>query len=176
MQECPSEQQIVVLDCCFGRASSKNRAGQGNIGVDLRQQLVAQGRVVLTASTSIQAATQKGPEGSTYTFYLVEGLATGAADLDGDGVISVQEWHEYSQRKLQTVIPATTPRLYSLTPEPMLPLAQVCLEDPKLRYRRAVEHFAHTGEISLVNRIVLEALQQRLELTPEVLGRLSRVF
>jgi uncharacterized caspase-like protein len=44
------------------------------------------------------------PEGfdhSVYTRYLVEGIRTGAADLDSDGWISVDELHEYASNRVQ---------------------------------------------------------------------------
>ncbi len=171
MHECASEQQIVILDCCFSKASPKG-ASTANGAIDLKP-LADSRRLLLTATTSIHPGVQKGPEGSSYTFYLVEGLATGAADLDGDGVIQVQEWHEYSQRKVQTATPAIVPRLYPLNHRSPLPIAQATLHEPKLQYRQAVEHYAQAGEISLVNRIILEALQARLNLADETASAIA---
>jgi tetratricopeptide (TPR) repeat protein len=44
-------------------------------------------------------------------------------------------------------------------------LAQATTEDPKLRYRKEVEHFANRGKISVVGRITLDSLREVLGLS-----------
>ncbi|NEP49357.1 MAG: hypothetical protein F6K65_11230 [Moorea sp. SIO3C2] len=50
---------------------------------------------------------------SIYTQYLVEGIKTGAADLNGDRVISLDELHEYIENKIQETLPVMTPKIYT---------------------------------------------------------------
>lgn len=111
LDECRAVSQVVILDCCysgaFGRAGAKG-AAEGAAEADLRlgQRLAThgRGRAVLTASRAEQRAwvnRSNGPEsaGSVFTSALARGLRTGAADLDQDGWISVEDayGHAYQQ-------------------------------------------------------------------------------
>jgi uncharacterized caspase-like protein len=99
MIQCRSRRQVLLLDCCHSGAFARTKAA-GAVGTG--QQFEAstrdegRGRVVLTASDAIQysfegdAVEGKGVR-SVFTHALVEGLSTGAADLDGDGEISLDE-------------------------------------------------------------------------------------
>jgi hypothetical protein len=65
----------------------------------------AQGLVVLTASDSTQYAYEGevvhgSVEPSRFTAVLVEGLSSGAADLDGDGHITVENAYDFVRRRL----------------------------------------------------------------------------
>lgn len=72
------------------------------------KQLGGQGRIVITSSTSTQSFVEHtGAENSTYTHYLVEGIEIRIADLDNDGVISIEELHEYANRKVRKATPET---------------------------------------------------------------------
>src|SRR6266487_1901078 len=59
---------------------------------------------------------KKGWEGdksiplSTFTYYLVQGLTTGAADRDKDGVITVDEWFDYTDEQVRNERSDQTPR------------------------------------------------------------------
>ena len=108
LEECRSSCQVVILDCCnsgaFGRAG-----GKGGPDTDLRlpERFVTQGRgrAILTASRANQRSWEGAPTGeaggpSVFTSALAEGLRTGAADLDGDGYVSVEEAYKYAYRKV----------------------------------------------------------------------------
>lgn len=110
-----SKQQVIVLDCCFSGAFAEGLLAKddSSVSLEVKQQLGQEGRVVLTSSTSTQYSfEQQGSDLSIYTRYLVEGIETGAADLDGDGSISVDELHEYAKRKVQAAAPAMKPKIY----------------------------------------------------------------
>ncbi|MBC6478942.1 MAG: tetratricopeptide repeat protein [Hormoscilla sp. GM7CHS1pb] len=49
-----------------------------------------------------------------YTRYLIEGIDTGAADLDNDGEISVKELHNYTSHKVRQAAPAMKPQIYAV--------------------------------------------------------------
>ncbi len=72
---------------------------------------------MLTASTSLQVAYEKEvrsrevSEPSLFTSAVVRGLATGEADLDGDGLVSVQELFSYVERRVTEARPSQTPTL-----------------------------------------------------------------
>jgi uncharacterized caspase-like protein len=44
----------------------------------------------------------------------VEGIEKGAADTDNDGMISVDELHEYARKKVQEAAPAMKPEIYAV--------------------------------------------------------------
>src|SRR5262249_7786381 len=57
------------------------------------------GRVVLTASRASEVSEERDDLGhGVFTYYLLEGLR-GAADLDGDGLVSVGEAYRYVARR-----------------------------------------------------------------------------
>ncbi|MEJ1930883.1 caspase family protein [Nostoc sp. NIES-2111] len=169
MSNSRSKRQVVILDCCFSGAFAEGWLAKDDGSVDVKTQLGGEGRAVLTSSTSTQYSfEQEGSDLSTYTRYLVEGIATGAADIDSDGVVSIDELHEYAKGKVQEAAPAMKPEIYAIKEGYKIRLSQAPIEDPKLRYRKEVEHFAIRGVISVVGRNTLDALRDGLELLPEV--------
>jgi formylglycine-generating enzyme required for sulfatase activity len=91
---------ILVLDCCYSGAAGK--AFKGDIDSVLQQvNTKSRGTYLITASTEIQVAEEK-PEDrySLFTKHLIAALATGAADKDGDGWITIDEWYQYVHDKV----------------------------------------------------------------------------
>ena len=166
MSRSQSKRQIVILDCCFIRDFPHRGVAQEDVTVAIKNQLGAEGRVVLTASTSTQYFFKHNESGrSTYTDYLVEGIETGAADLDDDGVISIGELHEYTSSKVQIVAPAIKPAIYEKGDKIWLALAPIA--NLKRSYHQAVERSASDGEISIVSRSALDELRESLGLLLE---------
>ena len=164
MSTCKSKRQALILDCCNAGAFAKGLTAKDAGNVDIQTQLGGEGRAVLTASTSTQYAFEKeGLDLSNYTHYLVEGLEKGAADLDGDGQISVEELHEYVFKKVKEAAPAMTPEFYNFAraTEPIL-LARSPKDDPKLKYRKEVEKRLDQGQFSITARKLLN--RKRAEL------------
>jgi uncharacterized caspase-like protein len=110
MSESPSKRQVVILDCCYSGAFAEGWRSRNVGAVDIRKQLGGEGRAVLTSSTATQISYEQEGAG-IYTRYLVEGIETGAADRDRDGMISIDELHEYAREKVQEVKPAMKPEL-----------------------------------------------------------------
>ncbi|PSB18966.1 hypothetical protein C7B65_13175 [Phormidesmis priestleyi ULC007] len=163
-----SKRQVVILDCCFSGAFAEGMLAKDDGSVDINSQLGGEGRAILTSSTSTQYSfEQQGSDLSVYTRYLIEGIETGAADQDNDGSISIDELHEYAKRKVQETAPAMKPEIYAVKEGFKILLAKASLGDPKLRYRKDVEHFASRGEISEIARMGLEAKRAKLGLLPE---------
>jgi Caspase domain len=168
MSNSRSKRQVVILDCCFSGAFAEGWLAKDDGSVDVKTQMGGEGRAVLTSSTSTQYSfEQEGSDLSTYTRYLVEGIETGAADLDGDGVVSIDELHEYAKGKVQEAAPAMKPEIYAVKEGYRIYLAQAPTEDARLRYRKEVEHFASRGAISAVGRNTLDALRDGLGLLLE---------
>lgn len=168
MSESRSRRQVVILDCCFSGAFAEGLSAKDDGSVDIYTQLGGEGRVVLTSSTSTQYSfQQEGENLSVYTRYIVEGIATGAADQDNDGVISIDELHEYAKKKVKEAAPAMQPEIYAVKEGFKIRLAKAPIGDPKLKYRQEVERFASRGAISAIGRNTLDLKRQSLGLLPE---------
>jgi hypothetical protein len=168
MNDSRARRAVVILDCCFSGAFGEGLLAKDDGSVDIRKQLGGEGRVVLTSSTSTQYSfEQQGSDLSIYTGYLVEGIETGAADLDEDDVISVDELHEYANIKVQKASPAMKPEIYTVKEGYKIIIAKVPIGDPKLKYRKEVERYVHGGRISPVGRRILNARRDSLGLLPE---------
>ncbi len=162
------KRQVVLIDCCFSGAFVEGMTAKDDGIVDIQSQLGGEGRAVLTSSTSTQYSfEQQDSELSVYTQYIVEGIETGAADLDSDGVISVDELHDYARKKVQETAPAMKPKIYAVEEGFKIRLAKVVIGDPKLAYRKEAERRASRGEISKVGRRILDSLRDSLGLTSE---------
>ena len=168
MSDSRAKRQVVVLDCCFSGAFGEGLLAKDDSSVDVRRQLGGEGRVVLTSSTSTQYSfEQQGADLSIYSRYLVEGIETGAADLDEDDVISVDELHEYANIKVQKAAPAMKPEIYTVKEGYKIIIAKVPIGDAKLKYRKEVERYVHGGKISPVGRRILNARRDTFGLLPE---------
>ncbi len=158
--------EIVILDCCFSGAFAEGMTAKDDGVVDLQRQLGGEGRAVLTASTSSQYSfEEQGSELSVYTRYLVEGIETGDADLDGDGVVSIDEWHDYASTKVRAVQPSMKPEIYAVREGFKIQVAKIPPEEPKQKYRKEVKLFISRGEISLVGRRTLDVLRMQMGLS-----------
>jgi len=101
-----AERVVVFLDACYsgaagGRtfASKKTRA----VNVDdlfLERLTRAKGRAILTASRPAEVSLELADLGhGLFTYYLLRGLQ-GAADLNRDGIVSLQELYEYVEQQV----------------------------------------------------------------------------
>ncbi|MGQ4646212.1 caspase, EACC1-associated type [Lyngbya aestuarii] len=170
------QREVIILDCCYSGAIAKGLTAKDEGEIDILAELGGQGRAILTSSTSVQSSFQQEKGLSIYTQYIVEGIETGAADLDSDGRISADELHRYATHKVQEASPAMNPQFYPVEEGYRIYLARSPQDDPKLKYRKAVEEVVSedredidfiTGEIDLVNRCYLDELQTKLDLSSE---------
>jgi hypothetical protein len=167
-----AKRQIVILDCCFSGAFGDLLAHDDG-SVDVEAALGAEGRVVLTSSSSMQYSfQQREGELSVYTHHLIEGIRTGAADLDDDGKISTDELHEYTCRKVQEESYGMHPKIIVTKDEGYrLKVANTPLNDPLVKYRKEVEKIVAEDEneiCEVFSRPYLEELQQKLEISVEI--------
>ncbi|RKT56873.1 caspase domain-containing protein [Saccharothrix australiensis] len=106
---------VLWLDCCFGGAFPVDLSAKGE-DVDVVARLSdGRGRSIMTASTAIQFAYEPsgdvrgGTRTSLFTRALIEGLRSGAADLDGDGEITTRELYGYVHDHVRRSMPGQTP-------------------------------------------------------------------
>ena len=168
MSQSRCKHQVVILDCCFSGAFAAGMTAKDIGNVDIKTQLGGEGRAVLTSSTSTQYSfEQQESDLSIYSRYIVEGIATGAADLDSDGWIEVQELHEYAKGKVQETAPAMKPEIYAVKEGFKIRIAKALITEPKLKYRKEVERYASRADIPAYGRIILDTLREQLHLSPE---------
>ncbi|MBD2297684.1 caspase, EACC1-associated type [Nostoc sp. FACHB-190] len=174
MNESKSKRRVVILDCCFSGAFAKGLTAKDSGTIDLQQQLGGEGTAILTASTSTQYAFASDDlDLSIYTQYLVEGIEKGAADKDGDGLIAVDELHDYTKTKVQEASPAMTPEFYPFKDGFRIFLAKSPKDDPKLKYRKEVERRIYRGKFSIPARRLLNSLRLQLQLDADVVDAIE---
>ncbi|PSB26031.1 tetratricopeptide repeat protein [Stenomitos frigidus] len=99
----------------------------------------------------------------------MEGIETGAADTDNNGVITIDELHDYAKRKVQEAAPAMKPESFAVKEGYTIMRARAPLGDPKLEYRKEVEQLAQqrNGQLSSIVLQGLDEKQKTLGLSPE---------
>ncbi|WP_329173477.1 type VII secretion protein EccCb [Streptomyces sp. NBC_01477] len=101
LDECEAAAKIVLLDCCFSGLFTRDLTARAERRVDVEREVVGKGTFVLTSTTSLAYAyegtrfTDNGEPASVFTAAVIEGLRTGAADADRDGVITPDELYGY---------------------------------------------------------------------------------
>ncbi|WP_326796460.1 caspase family protein [Streptomyces sp. NBC_01808] len=117
LERCRARTIVVLLDCCYSGAFLTGAKGDDQ--VHLREELAGSGRVVLTATSRTEYAWEgerletASPQPSRFTGALIEGLTTGAADLDGDGRITVTELYDYVYESLHRAGARQRPRMWA---------------------------------------------------------------
>lgn len=114
MRQSYSRRQVLLLDCCYSGAFLRGARPKGHENIGAIERFSGRGRVVLTASDAMQYSFEgEDVSGvgipSVFTRILVEGLETGNADLDDDGLISVDELYDYVHDRLTDQNPHQTP-------------------------------------------------------------------
>ncbi len=167
-----SHRQIIVLDGYLsGAAESLPYASDT---VDYQHQLGGTGRVILTALTLGHSLFNPEPcLPSAYIHYLMQGLATGAADWDRDGQVVIAEWHRYAKKRSQAVDPAISPELFGENGATQIVIAHAPTADPGLIYRQEVEYREQNGQISASERAALTVIQQGLDLSAETVTQIE---
>ena len=115
-----SRRQVLILDCCHSGAFARGAKGVvgASVGTAIAFEGSGTGRVVLTATDSTQYAWEGDEvtgqaENSVFTRYLIEGLRTGQADIDGDGQITLDELYDYVYGQVVTRTPKQAPGKWS---------------------------------------------------------------
>jgi len=103
-----AERVVAFLDACYsgaagGRTFSAKRTRAGAVDDLFLERLTrSKGRAIITASRPAEVSIELPELGhGIFTYYLVEGLK-GAADLNRDGIVSLQELYEYVEQQVTT--------------------------------------------------------------------------
>lgn len=116
-----AQRVVLFLDCCHSGAFSRRAlVAQGlNDDMDVGRLREDRGRgiVILTASNHLENAyiaqqlteTEHTRAGSIFTQALVDGLSTGAADRDANGLITIDELYKYVEDRVRQREPRQQP-------------------------------------------------------------------
>jgi hypothetical protein len=95
-------QKILILDCQYGGQTPPYQLSDPDM---VKAQLGLEGQGKYLISSPVEAcepgsAANAEASASCLTQYLLDGLATGKADLDQSGKVTVDEWYTYTQRQM----------------------------------------------------------------------------
>jgi hypothetical protein len=107
IDNCASKRVLLLLDCCY--SGNFEGAAKATSVVEPQFKGTGLGRVVLTAGAGDQLAWDLGAQGSLFSRHIAQGLTTGAADIDQDGRITVQELYDYVYREVTREQPRQRP-------------------------------------------------------------------
>jgi DNA-binding beta-propeller fold protein YncE len=187
MNRSRSRRVVLLLDCCYAGAFEHGMTARAGEGVGIGAQFGGRGRAVITASSAMEYAFEgdqltdtRALAPSVFTSALVEGLETGDADRDQDGLVALDELYDYVYDRVRTVTPNQTPGKWTFgvqgelviarrsrpvtTPAPLPPELQEAIDSPLASVRAAAVHElaralhgTHAGR-ALAARLALERL------------------
>jgi hypothetical protein len=116
MSRSRSRRVVLLLDCCYAGAFERSMTARAGTGMAIEEQFGGHGRGVIAASS----ATEHAFEGdkladarelapSVFTSALVEGLQTGEADRNQDGLVELDELYDYVYDRVRAATPNQTP-------------------------------------------------------------------
>ena len=115
MEYSRSRRIALLLDCCYSGAFVRGLRARASEDVQVKDHFEGRGRVVITASRATEYAFEADDlavgdvQPSLFTGAVVEGLATGRADRNGDGLVTVDELYEYVFDEVRGKVAGQTP-------------------------------------------------------------------
>ncbi|MCB8953327.1 MAG: SUMF1/EgtB/PvdO family nonheme iron enzyme [Ardenticatenales bacterium] len=110
MADSRSRHHVVVLDCCFSGAFAQG-AKRGAAEPLLLEKLRGEATAILASSGTIQYSFEEKGRNSLFTSALLQGMETGRADENEDGLITVDELFAYADRQVRDQRRDQTPML-----------------------------------------------------------------
>ncbi len=180
MDSCRSRRQILILDCCHSGAFARGTKGDPKAVTEATFEGSGYGRVVMTASDSMQYALEgdqviRQTDLSLFTHFLLEGLKTGQADMDNDGHVSLDEWYDYTYAKVISETPRQIPHRWSYNQQGDLIIAR----NPNAKKRVAELPFELTqateSQFTSIRESAVHELGKLLRSRDEELANLARI-
>ncbi|WP_334313612.1 caspase, EACC1-associated type [Streptomyces sp. HD] len=117
MRRCRARSIVLLLDCCYSGAFLPG--SKGDTAVHLKDELAGYGRAVLTATNRTEYAwegdhlSELDPAPSRFTGLVIEGLRSGEADANRDGLITVGDLYEYVYERILAIGAKQRPLLWA---------------------------------------------------------------
>jgi S-DNA-T family DNA segregation ATPase FtsK/SpoIIIE len=134
LSRCRSRRKVLLLDCCFGGAYVQGMAPFAPDDGELSAQAAGKGTYVMTASDVLEFAfegetvkSRSGEFHSVFTEAIIDGLSTGRADVDNDGVITAHELFQHIARHVKESGAPQTPTEFRSGVQGNIPLAKAAL-------------------------------------------------
>jgi TPR repeat protein len=111
-----AKQKVLLIDTCYSGAFAKGhvfKSGSAAITAEDFGENGGRGTAIITAASSTQLASEAAAEGrmqSRFTRHLIEGIETGAADVNGTGNITLDELFDYVRAALRREGPGQEPK------------------------------------------------------------------
>lgn len=166
-----SRRQVVLLDTCWGQPEVTPAAGIPTSQAHwLMAPLAGEHRAVLVAQNAAEGWSLADSGLSEYTHSLIEGIETGLADMGADGMISIDDLHQYLEQNLERLSLRTQALLHAPGESSEIQLFHLSQYVPETEYRRSVEEYVtkDQGAITDQSRQVLDFLRTHLGISPEV--------
>jgi uncharacterized caspase-like protein len=187
MNRTRSRRVVLLLDCCYAGAFERGMTARAGTGVSIEERFGGRGRAVITASSAMeyafegdQLADAQELAPSVFTSALVEGLETGEADRDQDGMVGLDELYDFVYDRVRRVTPNQTPGKWTFgvqgdlyiarrsrpvtTPAPLPPELQEAIDSPFAGVRAGavqelhrLQSARHAG-LALAAKLALERL------------------
>jgi len=116
MSRSRSRRVVLLLDCCYAGAFERGMVPKADKAVHVEEQFGGRGRAVITASGAMEFAFENAEltasselRPSVFTRAVVEGLETGDADQDQDGMVDLDELYDYVYDRVRDATPNQTP-------------------------------------------------------------------
>ena len=146
IEDCRAAGRILLLDCCFSGAFAQGF--KATSGGALEGQ-VGKGYIIMTAADEYEYAFEEdamfldSPRTSIFTDVMLQALATGAADLDGDGLVAMDELFRYVHDAVVRRRPGQKPKFFAFSADPHLYIARAVTKNDELGVTRSAP--ADTG-------------------------------
>ena len=186
MRQTKAKSQLIILDCCYsGTFVRQNLSGKSINSTDVLSKFQNQkGVVVFSSSDVMELSFEENRPGrnlnelmsnhSYFTKAIINGISTGKADLDNDGIIHTAELHEYVSNYIREMKIEQTPLISEYNLSGKFPVAinkfhplNLTLKETKdlLRKRQAIWDIELYEEIkeSLYSKEVIAFLKNRKE-------------
>jgi ABC-type multidrug transport system ATPase subunit len=128
MNRSRSRRVVLLLDCCYAGAFERGLMPRASTDAGIEQQFDGRGRAVITASSAMEYAFEAAEPAeaapSVFTSALVQGLRTGEADRDQDGLVGLDELYDYVFDKVRAATPNQTPGKWTFGVEGELYIAR----------------------------------------------------
>ncbi|MBW4720550.1 caspase, EACC1-associated type [Saccharothrix obliqua] len=115
LADSPAVGRLLVLDCCFSGMFAEGYGSQRGLDATTVDVEGERDYAMLSATNSFEYAYEADrvavelPRASMFTDVLIAGLASGDADLDGDGVVEAIELYRYAHDEMRRLDPKQVP-------------------------------------------------------------------